>query len=54
MSNNTLLSTTISACKNSSFSFSVSGWPAVAVVALIAAGYTACKWIDRQSATQQE
>ena len=43
MNNNAMLPSAISACKNSSFSFSVSGWPAVAVVAVIAACYTICK-----------
>ena len=57
MDNGAVLSSAISACKNSSFAYSVSGWPAVAVVAIIASCYTICKWMSydyqKRVATQE-
>lgn len=58
MDNGTLLSSTIGACKNSSFAFSVSGWPAVAAVGIVASCIAFCRWMtldyQKHMATQEK
>lgn len=52
MDHSAVLPSAISACKNSSFFFGVSGWPAVAVVAIVSSSFLLSKWMSLKSQKQ--